>query len=75
MNIWLLKRIGDTNYDETSGYVVIAATATGARAVARCDDCDSRTWAYADKSTCVAIGIADDESRRARVVLRDHLDG
>lgn len=47
MKLWLLKRIGRTDWDEYAGFVVRAATEDDARAVAR-----QGTEPWEDENAC-----------------------
>ena len=71
--IYLIERIGETNYDEYRAFVVRARTATRARKFVAAGDgqAEPRTWTDPSLSTCTRIREDGDEA----VILSDTLDG
>lgn len=58
MNIYLIKRIGKTCFDDYDGFVVTAESEGGAREVCmNHNESDSNTWFNPDESTCNIIGF------------------
>jgi hypothetical protein len=72
MDIYLLERIGGTDYDEAAGFVVVAESPDEARRLAaeQYGDEGSDTWLAPSRSTCKVI-----DSTRQGVVLRDFRAG
>jgi prevent-host-death family protein len=72
-NIYVLKRVGGTDYDETAGFVVVAGSPDEARRLAagEADAEGDATWLMPDRSTCEAI----DPAGSSGVVLRDFRAG
>jgi hypothetical protein len=79
MNIYLLKRIGRTMYDQTYGFVIRAHNEEQARSIA-CDAMagqigdEARTWMLPQLSTCTVIGSAFGDDR-AEIILQDFRAG
>ena len=79
MALYLLKRIGDTNWDETAGFVVSAFNASSARELAWEADygdgyrMDRLPWRDPERSTCEYI--ASSSYQPYGVVLQDFRAG
>ena len=70
-NIYLLERIGGTDYDEAAGFVVVAESADAARqqAAEQAGNEGDATWLTPSRSTCEVVSLSPG------VVLRDFRAG
>jgi hypothetical protein len=73
MKPYLLKRIGDTDWDGAAGFVVLAYSADEARSLASEQAWDEgpAVWLSGDLTTCEVL----EPTGGARVVLRDQRAG
>jgi prevent-host-death family protein len=71
MNVYLLERIGRTDYDEAGGFVVVAESTDAARqqAAERAGDEGDVTWLTPSRSTCEVVSLSPG------IVLRDFRAG
>lgn len=75
MKLFLLKRIGEESWDETTGLIVAAPDEEFARRIAhqsRTDD-SKPIWLNAGETTCKMIGLARDPDTTG-VLLVDFLE-
>lgn len=84
MKLYLIERLGDTDYDQAAGYVVSAPSPRTARRLCQADDdsqvwndvkdemVSTRVWVDSDKSSCRLIGTSREPQG---IVLRDFRAG
>jgi len=70
-SVYLLERIGGTDYDEAAGFVVVAESAEDARqqAAEQAGDEGGATWLAPSRSTCEVVNLSPG------IVLRDFRAG
>jgi hypothetical protein len=72
MNIYLLKRTDDVDYDETAGFVIRARSLPEAQALAKAKDYSNCLWS---SPTVEATVIGTSHSEVAEIILRDYRAG
>lgn len=61
--IYLIKRIGNTDYDQYSGFVVVATNSIKARELAKASGFDEALWLDPLQATCRKIGTSGNCAR------------
>lgn len=73
MNLYLLTRTGYVGYDENDSAIVRAPTSAAARKFASVTlhgDETPNEWLDSLKSTCVKIGVSNEEGEDCEIILR-----